>query len=118
MLDKDVKSQPEFDFDQIIIGSGFGGSVSALRLSEKGNRVLILEKGLRRADEDFPETNLDTKNYMWVPELGMHGTLQMSFTNKVTILHGVGVGGGSQIYANVHLIPDDEVFESSLDPTA
>jgi len=102
----------DFDFDQIVIGSGFGGSVSALRLSEKGNKVLILEKGLRRKDEDFPESNLETNKYLWLPELGMQGTLQMSFTNKVTIVHGVGVGGGSQIYANVHFIPDDEVFHS------
>lgn len=102
----------DFDFDQIVIGSGFGGSVSALRLSEKGNKVLILEKGLRRKDEDFPESNLETNKYLWLPELGMQGTLQMSFTNKVTIVHGVGVGGGSQIYANVHFIPDDEVFLS------
>lgn len=102
----------DFDYDQIVIGSGFGGSVSALRLSEKGNTVLILEKGLRRGDQDFPETNLDTKNYLWVPELGFKGTLQFTFTNKTTIIHGVGVGGGSQIYANVHLIPSDEVFES------
>lgn len=102
----------DFDYDQIVIGSGFGGSVSALRLSEKGNTVLILEKGLRRGDQDFPEMNLDTKNYLWVPELGFKGTLQFTFTNKTTIIHGVGVGGGSQIYANVHLIPSDEVFES------
>lgn len=101
-----------FDFDQIVIGSGFGGSVSALRLSEKGYKVLVLEKGLRRNDEDFPKSNLETKKYLWRPELGMQGSLQMSFTNKVTIVHGVGVGGGSQIYANVHFIPEDEVFQS------
>ena len=59
-------SNQHFDFDQIVIGSGFGGSVSALRLSEKGYKVLILEKGLRREDNDFPTTNLDTKNYLWV----------------------------------------------------
>ena len=59
----------DFDFDQIVIGSGFGGSVSALRLCEKGYKVLILEKGLRREDKDFPTTNLDTKNYLWRPEL-------------------------------------------------
>lgn len=104
--------QDNFDFDQIVVGSGFGGSVSALRLTEKGNRVLILEKGLRRNDKDFPKSNLETKKYMWMPELGMTGTIQFSFTSKVTVLHGVGVGGGSQIYANVHLIPDDEVFNS------
>ena len=102
----------DFDYDQIVIGSGFGGSVSALRLSEKGYKVLILEKGLRREDKDFPTTNLDTKNYLWRPELGFRGTMQFTFTSKTTILHGVGVGGGSQIYANVHLIPPDAVFES------
>ena len=101
-----------FDFDQVIIGSGFGGSVSALRLSEKGNKVLVLEKGKRRKDDEFPETNLDFKNYLWEPKLGMKGSLQMTYTSKATILHGVGVGGGSQIYANVHLIPDDKVFQS------
>lgn len=105
-------SDQHFDFDQIVIGSGFGGSVSALRLSEKGYNVLILEKGLRREDQDFPTTNLDTKNYLWMPELGFKGTMQFTFTSKTTILHGVGVGGGSQIYANVHLIPPDAVFES------
>ena len=87
--------QHTFDFDQIIIGSGFGGSVSALRLSEKGNRVLVLEKGLRRDDKEFPKTNLDIKNYMWQPEIGLKGCIQFSFTSKVTVLHGVGVGGGS-----------------------
>ena len=101
-----------FDFDQVIIGSGFGGSVSALRLTEKGNRVLILEKGKRRNDKEFAETNLDNKNYIWMPKLGWKGVTQVSYTSKVTILHGAGVGGGSQIYANVHLIPEDNVFSS------
>ncbi len=103
----------QFDFDQVVIGSGFGGSVSALRLSEKGYSVLILEKGLRREDKDFPELNTDIKNYMWQPELGMFGTIDFSITRKANIIHGVGVGGGSQIYANVHLVPPDSAFESS-----
>ncbi|MBE9548745.1 MAG: GMC family oxidoreductase [Proteobacteria bacterium] len=102
----------EFDFDQVVIGSGFGGSVSALRLSEKGYRVLVLEKGLRREDEDFPELNWDVKNYIWEPKLGLKGATQFSFTSKVALIHGVGVGGGSQVYANVHLIPTDAAFES------
>jgi cholesterol oxidase len=102
----------KYDFDQVVIGSGFGGSVSALRLSEKGHRVLVLEKGLRRDDKDFPELNTDVKNYMWLPGLGLKGTTQFSFTSKATIISGCGVGGGSQIYANVHLVPADNAFES------
>lgn len=101
-----------FDFDQVIIGSGFGGSVSALRLTEKGHRVLVLEKGPRRADQDYPQTNWNPRQYLWAPLLGLRGPLQMSFTRKVTVLHGTGVGGGSQIYANVNLVPDDVVFNS------
>ncbi|NVJ56243.1 MAG: GMC family oxidoreductase [Vibrionaceae bacterium] len=104
--------EDNYDFDQVIIGSGFGGSVSALRLTEKGHRVLILEKGKHRKDNEFPETNLDKPNYLWMPKLGWKGILQFSYTSKATILHGVGVGGGSQVYANVHLVPDDEVFHS------
>lgn len=101
-----------YDYDQIVIGSGFGGSVSALRLTEKGNRVLVLEKGKKREDTDYPASNWDVKNAIWEPSLGMKGSLQISYTSKVSILHGVGVGGGSQIYANVHFIPDKEVFSS------
>ncbi len=101
-----------FDFDQVIIGSGFGGSVSALRLTEKGHRVLILEMGKRRNDKDFAKTNLDKKNYMWMPQIGWKGVTKFTYNNKASIIHGIGVGGGSQVYANVHLIPEDEVFSS------
>lgn len=106
-------SDTKFDVDQVVIGSGFGGSVSALRLSEKGYKVLILEKGLRREDKDFPELNTDSKNYAWLPKLGLKGTTAFSMTSKATIIHGVGVGGGSQIYANVHLVPPESAFQSS-----
>lgn len=102
----------ELDFDQIIIGSGFGGSVSALRLTEKGNKVLVLEKGSRRADTDFAKDNGDAKDYLWNPKLGLRGATQISYTSKTTVLHGIGVGGGSQVYANVHFIPDASVFAS------
>jgi cholesterol oxidase len=105
-------SNPTFEFDQVVVGSGFGGSVSALRLSEKGHRVLVLEKGLRRQDTDYPATAWSVRDYLWAPLLGLRGPLQMSFTSKVTILHGCGVGGGSQIYANVNLVPEDSVFAS------
>ena len=100
-----------FDFDQVVVGSGFGGSVSALRLTEKGNRVLVLEKGRRREDKDYPETTWDTKNSIWNPALNMQGSVQVSYTSKATILHGIGVGGGSQVYANVHFVPEKSVFD-------
>ena len=102
----------EFDFDQIVIGSGFGGSVSALRLTEKGNKVLILEKGIRREDSDYVKDTSVAKEYLWEPRLGLRGTTQLSYTSKTTVIHGIGVGGGSQVYANVHFIPDDTVFAS------
>lgn len=97
-------------YDWIIIGSGFGGSVSALRLAEKGYSVLVIEKGRRFAPADFPRTNWDFKNYMWQPEVGLHGILQMSFFEHVTVLHGVGVGGGSLGYANTLPDPPDSFF--------
>lgn len=99
-------------YDAIVIGSGFGGSVSALRLSEKGYRVLVIEKGRRFGLEDFPKTNWDLRRWMWKPELGMKGIFQMSFFEHVTILHGVGVGGGSLVYANTLPMPKDDFFRS------
>ncbi len=101
-----------FDCDHLIIGSGFGGSVSALRLTEKGNHVIVLEKGRRREDNEFPDTNWDFKNYVWEPKLGLKGSIQFSVTSKVGIIHGIGVGGGSQVYANVHFIPQKKTFDS------
>jgi len=85
-------SDKQFNFDQIIIGSGFGGSVSTLRLTEKGNKVLVLEKGKYRNDEDYPESNKQPGEYIWEPKLGLKGTTQISYISKATIIHGVGVG--------------------------
>ena len=99
-------------YDYIIIGSGFGGSVSALRLTEKGYRVLVLEKGKRFGKDDFPKDNRDLKRWMWRPSMGMHGIFQMSFFDHVTVMHGVGVGGGSLTYANTLPTPSDGFFES------
>ena len=87
----------KFDFDQVIIGTGFGGSCSALRLSEKGHRVLMLEKGKRWKDTDFADKPWNMKKFLWAPKLGMTGTMQISLTRKITALHGAGVGGGSGV---------------------
>ncbi len=100
-----------FDYDYIVIGSGFGGSVSALRLSEKGYSVAVLEKGKRWQKEDFPKTNWNTRKYMWLPQLGCYGYQMLTQLKHVLIFHGSGVGGGSLVYANQLLVPPDEVFE-------
>jgi cholesterol oxidase len=99
-------------WDYLIVGSGFGGSVSALRLVEKGHRVLMLEKGRRFAPHDFPRTNWDLRRWLWMPRLGLRGPFQMSFLRHVTALSGVGVGGGSLVYANTLPVPGDGFFES------
>ncbi len=99
-------------FDFVIVGSGFGGSVSALRLSEKGYRVLVVEKGRRFAPEDFPKTNWQLRDWMWKPEAGLKGLFSMSFLPHVTVLHGVGVGGGSLVYANTLPVPKAPFFEA------
>lgn len=105
-----VQGAEHFDF--IVIGSGFGGSVSALRLTEKGYRVLVLEKGRRFSAADFPVTNWDLRRWMWKPSLGLTGIFQMSFLEHLTVLHGVGVGGGSLVYANTLPTPPAHFFRA------
>jgi cholesterol oxidase len=100
-------------WDWIVIGSGFGGSVSALRLAEKGWRVLVLEKGRRWERREFPTSNWDLPRWLWQPELGFRGFFQMSFLRHVTVFHGVGVGGGSLTYANTLPMPKDSFFSAS-----
>lgn len=87
-------------WDWIIVGSGFGGSVSALRLAQKGYSVLVLEKGRRFGPEDFPRTNWNLKRWFWAPFLGFKGIFRMTVLRHLTSLSGVGVGGGSLVYAN------------------
>jgi cholesterol oxidase len=94
-----------FDYDAIVIGSGFGGSVSALRLSEKGQRVAVLEMGKRWTAADFPSTNWNVRRYLWMPKLFLHGIQQITLLRHVMVLHGAGVGGGSLVYANTLLEP-------------
>ena len=99
-------------YDYLIIGTGFGGSVSAMRLSEKGYSVVVLERGKRFEDHDFPKTNWNLKKYLWLPRLRCFGIMQFSFYKDVLALHGDGVGGGSLVYGNVLMRPDDKLFEN------
>ena len=98
-------------YDYIIIGSGFGGSVSALRLAEKGYSVLVIEKGKWYHGEDFPKTNWHLKKWLWIPTLKLFGILKLSFFRHVSVLSGVGVGGGSLVYANTLPKPKSKFFE-------
>ncbi|UCD39079.1 MAG: GMC family oxidoreductase, partial [Fidelibacterota bacterium] len=98
-------------YDYIIIGSGFGGSVSALRLAEKGYRVAVIEQGRRYRPEDFPRTNWNLRKFLWMPQLGLYGIQAMTLLKDVFVLHGAGVGGGSLVYAGTLLIPPDKVFD-------
>ena len=101
----------EFDFDYAVIGSGFGGSVSALRLMEKGYSVAVVEMGKRWRPEDFARSTWELGKYFWKPGLGLHGILQMTMLKDVFFLHGAGVGGGSLVYANTLLKPPPEAFD-------
>ena len=97
-------------YDYIVIGSGFGGSVAALRLSEKGYRVLVLEQGRRWNSENLPKTTWDFKNWLWEPLLGWKGFFSLRFFRHAVILHGNAVGGGSITYANTLLVPPEKVW--------
>jgi len=98
-------------YDYIVIGSGFGGSVSALRLGEKGYKVAVLERGKRYNKEDFPRTNWNLRKNFWMPRLGLYGIWNLTLLKNVFILHGTGVGGGSLNYCSQLLVPPDDVFE-------
>jgi cholesterol oxidase len=99
-------------YDWVVIGSGFGGSVSALRLAERGQTVLVLERGKRFRDEDFPRTNWHLRRYLWAPLIRCFGFLEITPFRDVVVLHGCGVGGGSLGYAGVLVEPDPETFAS------
>lgn len=103
--------EDEFDFDFIVIGSGFGGSVTALRLSEKGYRVAVIEMGRRWTPENLPSTNWLIHRWFWRPRLALRGFFNMRFFRHVTILHGCAVGGGSITYAGTLLRPPNKVWQ-------
>ena len=100
------------DYDFVIIGSGFGGSVSALRLSEKGYKVLVIEKGKWWKSTDFAKTNWNLKRWMWLPVLRFWGILKLTYYRHIGIVSGVGVGGGSLVYANTLPVPKKSFFKS------
>jgi cholesterol oxidase len=98
------------DFDWLVVGSGFGGGVAALRLSEKGYRVGVLECGRRFADDEFANSTWDARRYFWMPKLGCKGILRLTLFKDVLIASGCGVGGGSLGYANTLYVPPREFF--------
>ncbi len=100
------------EYDYIIVGSGFGGSVSALRLSKKGYKVLVVEKGKWFKAKDFPKTNWNFKKWLWMPKLHFFGIMKLSVFRHVAILSGTGVGGGSLVYANTLPIPKSTFFKT------
>jgi cholesterol oxidase len=99
-----------FDYDVLVIGSGFGGSVAALRAAEKGYRVGVMESGRRWKDEDIPQTNWDLKDYMWFPAAELYGIQRIEYLDDVLVLCGAGVGGGSHVYGNTLYVPPKQFF--------
>ena len=109
-----VQEQPDeetYDYDVVVVGSGFGGSVTALRLTEKGYRVGVLEAGRRFTRDTLPKNSWDLKNYLWAPRLGMYGIQRIHLLGNVMVLAGAGVGGGSLNYANTLYVPPKPFFE-------
>ncbi len=99
------------DYDWVVVGSGFGGSVSALRLAEKGYSVAVLECGKRFSDDDFPNSTWDSRRYFWAPRVGMKGIFRLSLFKDIAVVSGSGVGGGSLGYANTLYVPPSPFFE-------
>ena len=98
------------DYDVLVIGSGFGGSVTALRLTEKGYRVGVLEAGARFADDEFAETSWDSKKYLFAPALGLLGIQRLDLLRNVLVISGAGVGGGSLVYGNTLYEPPPHFY--------
>lgn len=107
-----VSQDKQFDFDFVVIGSGFGGSVAAYRLAEKGYRVAVMEMGRRWTPENLPRTSWSLHRWFWRPRLGLRGFFNIRYFRHVTILHGCAVGGGSITYATTLLRPPERVWQT------
>jgi cholesterol oxidase len=103
----------KFDYDVVIIGSGFGGSVAALRAAEKGYRVGVMESGRRWNDEDIPKTQWNLPRFLWFPAAELYGIQRIEYLDDVLVLSGAGVGGGSHVYANTLYVPPKQFFDAS-----
>jgi cholesterol oxidase len=101
----------QFSADVIVIGSGFGGSVAALRLAEKGYSVIVVEAGRRFEDKDFAKNSWHLRRFLWAPKLGLTGIQRIHVLKDVAILAGAGVGGGSLVYANTLYRPPDSFYQ-------
>ncbi len=102
--------QPEYDADVIVIGSGFGGAVTALRLTEAGHRVMVLERGRRLSDADLMRARRDPRAYIWQPQLGLRGFFWQRVLRHVAVIGGTGVGGGSTVWAGVLIEPGSDFY--------
>ena len=98
------------DYDVVVVGSGFGGSTAALRLTEKGYRVAVLESGRRFDETTFPKTSWRLRSFFWAPRIGLLGIQKLSLLRNVMVLSGVGVGGGSLVYGNTLYEPFPSFF--------
>jgi len=111
MTELTARPANDFDTDVAVVGSGFGGSVAAFRLSEKGYTVTVLEKGKRWRPDEYPKSNWNIRKSFWLPGIGCHGIFALKLLREALVLHGVGVGGGSLVYANTLFEPPQTIWD-------